>query len=732
MRVRFIRARGVRFFKYSARVSAFFLSAIFICKTVNAQTTDQIPPTPPIGLVASAASCGQVDLSWGPSIDDAGGSGLKAYIINRSDGVSTAIGAARTTFSDTNYLSSSTPLTYSVVAQDNAGNKSASSNSITVNTPVCPLSVGERIVDSAYTEPLGKNMAVYGTRTGIIYQKQNPLNSTTDTWLYVSDSDTGQTSHFLLHAQPSYYQTETDYVLTSSTELWTLSGDVSLSGQLLVSQYRLNGSPPTSATLLSAKPLGDGKSIGKSMIRLQSGALMVAWNEEGWGSSAPDLTTGYAYRSPAGIWSSKFPVTVANSGGGNILMSQMAMTQHPVDGSIWAFIKRDSFAQISALHFTESSSDFGLDWVNPSFISQATDGDNGPEGEFPFLAAAPDPTRNVILLGYQSYHDQSVFTDPLYGSMNSIFLKQAYATIAQVEANGSHTFIPFQTYIERCIQFGMSVLSDGTIWLAYQPISSQTLTWNEVYASKYESGAWSAPVVTGFNYQSYDVASGERNPGVLIYGASQPQVAFMTPDKKIHTFDLSNANPAPADTTAPLTSISSPVDGSTASGTLTVSASASDDVGVTSVRLMVDGAVAGTATSAPYQFAWNTTALPNGNHTLQTQALDGAGNAGVSTLVMVTVSNLTSSSLAVAVTSPTNGSTVPRNQKVTVRAAASDNVAVTKMEFYVNNNLLGTSTTAPYAYPWKVPGKRGQYQIQAKAYDTAGKSAAQAITVTAQ
>jgi len=69
---------------------------------------------------------------------------------------------------------------------------------------------------------------------------------------------------------------------------------------------------------------------------------------------------------------------------------------------------------------------------------------------------------------------------------------------------------------------------------------------------------------------------------------------------------------------------------------------------------------------------------------------------------------------------------------VTVSAAASDTVAVTKMEFYANNSLLGTTTTAPYTYPWKVPAKRGQYQVQAKAYDAAGNSAAQAITVTAQ
>ena len=169
------------------------------------------------------------------------------------------------------------------------------------------------------------------------------------------------------------------------------------------------------------------------------------------------------------------------------------------------------------------------------------------------------------------------------------------------------------------------------------------------------------------------------------------------------------------------------------SGTVSVSASASDNVGVTSVQLLVDGAVVGSATSAPYNFSWNTTTLANGNHTLQTQAYDAAGNVGLSAIVTVTVSNLTASSLTVPVTNPTNGGTVPRNQKVTVSASATDNSKVTRVDFYINTTLLGSVTTAPYNCPWKVPAKNGAlYKVQARAYDAVGNSALQTITVTAQ
>src|SRR5713101_7977120 len=146
-------AQGVRFFRYSARVSAFLSFAICFGSIARAQTTDTIPPTPPTGLVATASSCGQVDLSWGASADNVGGSGLKAYSIWRSDnGVNTvtSTGASRAWFDDTIYVKSSGTMSYYVVAVDNAGNQSLPSNAVTVNTPACVLAASDQIGDSAH------------------------------------------------------------------------------------------------------------------------------------------------------------------------------------------------------------------------------------------------------------------------------------------------------------------------------------------------------------------------------------------------------------------------------------------------------------------------------------------------------------------------------------------------------------------------------------------------------
>lgn len=98
-------------------------------------------------------------------------------------------------------------------------------------------------------------------------------------------------------------------------------------------------------------------------------------------------------------------------------------------------------------------------------------------------------------------------------------------------------------------------------------------------------------------------------------------------------------NGPPPDTTPPTVSITSPANGATVSGTITVTASASDNVGVVGVQFFLDGALATDDTSAPYSVPWNTTGAANGPHTLTAVARDAAGNSTTSAGVTVTVSN---------------------------------------------------------------------------------------------
>lgn len=81
-----------------------------------------------------------------------------------------------------------------------------------------------------------------------------------------------------------------------------------------------------------------------------------------------------------------------------------------------------------------------------------------------------------------------------------------------------------------------------------------------------------------------------------------------------------------------------------------------------------------------------------------------------------------------AVTFPTGG-TVGRGSNVTITATATDNVFLTKLEFYVNSNLICTDTAPPFSCAWTVPSApKKPYAIQTKAYDISG-NAAQSIVV---
>src|SRR6266536_2167217 len=81
------------------------------------------------------------------------------------------------------------------------------------------------------------------------------------------------------------------------------------------------------------------------------------------------------------------------------------------------------------------------------------------------------------------------------------------------------------------------------------------------------------------------------------------------------------------ETTPPTVSMTAPANGATVSGTVTVSANASDNVGVTGVQFLLDGAPLGSEdTVAPYSISWNSASVSNGAHTLAARARDRAGN----------------------------------------------------------------------------------------------------------
>lgn len=96
----------------------------------------------------------------------------------------------------------------------------------------------------------------------------------------------------------------------------------------------------------------------------------------------------------------------------------------------------------------------------------------------------------------------------------------------------------------------------------------------------------------------------------------------------------------PPDTTPPTVNVSSPSEGSTVNGQVSISATASDaDSGIQKVEFLVDGAVVGQDTTSPYTYSWDTTAVADGSHVITARATDGSSNTATSASVNVMVQN---------------------------------------------------------------------------------------------
>lgn len=159
---------------------------------------------------------------------------------------------------------------------------------------------------------------------------------------------------------------------------------------------------------------------------------------------------------------------------------------------------------------------------------------------------------------------------------------------------------------------------------------------------------------------------------------------------------------------SPSVSVTNPDDGSTVSGTVTVTAEAADDDAVTQVEFFVDGTSVAVDTTSPYEHSWDTTAFAEGSHTVTAEATDTAEQTG-SDSVTVTVDNLADGSSGVEVVRPdgpsgyaTDGGpgggkhlsvTVELDWDGTDDAVAGASTAITLTNTTTGTSYPGTGTT---------------------------------------
>ena len=177
---------------------------------------------------------------------------------------------------------------------------------------------------------------------------------------------------------------------------------------------------------------------------------------------------------------------------------------------------------------------------------------------------------------------------------------------------------------------------------------------------------------------------------------------------------ITPAAPVDAAPTVALDPVSSP-----ATGTVALTATASDDNGVTEVRFYVDGTtLIETDTIAPYSASWDTTAVSDGAHTLTAVAVDTISQETTSAGVAVTVDNSAPADDPPTVT--LDAVTSPASGTISLTATASDDNGVTEVRFYVDGTtLIETDTSAPYSASWDTTAvSDGAHTLTAVAVDT--------------
>jgi hypothetical protein len=184
----------------------------------------------------------------------------------------------------------------------------------------------------------------------------------------------------------------------------------------------------------------------------------------------------------------------------------------------------------------------------------------------------------------------------------------------------SHNAINLQVDADNCFNVGGGSFT-ATSW------ASDTSNW-----INYTDGNTSTKISVTLTAGSHSLKYIGTQAGVMVDKVILSSDASCTPTGM-------GTNCQSGDSTQPTVNLVSPTDGASVTGSVGMSATASDASGIASVKFLVDNTVVATDTSSPYSANWNSTTVSNGSHTVTAQATDTAGNTGTSSPVTVAVTN---------------------------------------------------------------------------------------------
>lgn len=198
-----------------------------------------------------------------------------------------------------------------------------------------------------------------------------------------------------------------------------------------------------------------------------------------------------------------------------------------------------------------------------------------------------------------------------YGRINA-----EAAVAAAVAAGGTSTIIDSQAPAVS-ITTPTSGTVSATVTVSVAASDNVGVTRVDLYAGSTLIGSASTAPYT-FSWNTKTTANASINLAAYAYDKAG--------NKGTSSSVAVTANNVVADTTAPSVTILNPVANSKVTGTVAVKLSASDNVGIASLTLYIDGVLRSKTNTGSLSFSWNTNTVSRGTHIIRAVAKDAAGN----------------------------------------------------------------------------------------------------------
>jgi chitodextrinase len=605
---------------YNRALTATEVSAIYN----YAGTSDTTPPTVPSNVSAAAVSSSQINVSWTASTDNVGVAGYRVYRNGSLAGATSSL-----SYSDTG-LTASTLYSYTVAAYDGAGNvsgQSAAATATTLTSDTTPPTV-------SITAPVA-NATVSTTVTVTATASDNVAVG--DVQFQLDGVNLGAD----LTAPPYSISWDTTTASNGSHNLTVIAHDTShnaaTSAIVPVTVSNTTGSAPTNG-------------------------LIGYWNfDEGTGSVAHDTSgSGYNGVVSGATWTTGKINSALNFG----VNTNSVTTPNIALGktfSLTAWVNPTALAQASYVRIAENyywsgfyvgtnalgtgykvivnngagatgtcgvilgCAEGGLITSGWHLVTATYDGatarlyvDTVLVGTDTFTA--PGNTSLPLSIGHSSYGNA------FNGAIDEVRLYNRALTATEVTGiysyTGTQDTIP-PTVPSNVSAVTVSISQINVSWSASTDnvgVAGYRVYRNGSLAGTTSSLSYSDTGLTASTLYSYTVAAYDGAGNVSSQSAAATATT-LTPD-----------------TTPPTVSIIAPVANASVSNTITVTATASDNVAVADVQFQLDGVNLGPdLTTPPYSILWNTTTASNGSHNLTAIAHDTSHNAATSAIVPVTV-----------------------------------------------------------------------------------------------